>query len=127
MTATVKIRLDTPSATYVIRAYGPGQVTVNQQVYTRTLVVMPNLILPDWSPQCFDDLTLDQFADLSQYPLDIVLIGTGERLRFPAQSLLAPLRECHIGVESMDTGAACRTYNLLVAERRQVAAVLLMI
>ncbi len=123
----MKITLAVPQATYVIRSYGPGQVVVNQQTYTRTLVVMPNEILTDWPPDCFDTLRAEHFAALTQYAFDVLLLGTGKRLRFPERSLLSPIEARGIGVEVMDTGAACRTYDLLLAEQRSVAAVLLMI
>ncbi|CAK0762526.1 NADH dehydrogenase (ubiquinone) 1 alpha subcomplex assembly factor 3 [Gammaproteobacteria bacterium] len=123
----MKFTLDSLAAAYVIRSYAPGQVIVNHQTYTSSLVVMPESLITDWPPQHFEDLSAPHFEDLAQYPLDVVLLGTGGRLRFPTPAVLAPLKERGIGVEVMGTGAACRTYNLLVAERRQVAAMLLMI
>ncbi len=123
----MKIRLDDPVAEYIIRSYGQGQVVVNGETYTRSLIVMPNRLITDWPPQCFDDLAAAHFEHLATYPVDVVLLGTGGRLRFPSRAVLSPLDQRGIGVEVMDTGAACRTYNLLIAERRNVAAVLLMI
>ncbi|CAK0773564.1 NADH dehydrogenase (ubiquinone) 1 alpha subcomplex assembly factor 3 [Gammaproteobacteria bacterium] len=123
----MKFTLDTLAAAYVIRSYGPSQVVVNHQRYTSTLVVMPEVLITDWSPQQIEDFTTTHFEDLAQYPLDVVLLGTGGQLRFPPRALFSPLESRSIGVEVMNTGAACRTYNLLISEKRQVAAILLMI
>lgn len=123
----MKLTLDTPVATYVIWFYGPGQVVVDHKTYTSTLVIMPDVLITDWPPQHFEDLAAAHFEDLAQYSPDVVLLGTGGQLRFPSHDLLFPLEKRGIGVEVMNTGAACRTYNLLVAEQRQVAAILLMI
>ena len=64
------------------------------------------------------------FARLLDYEPEIVLLGTGDVQRFPHPRLLAPLGEAHVGIEAMDTSAACRTFNILVAEGRRVAAAL---
>jgi uncharacterized protein len=73
-----------------------------------------------------DALTLAAFDRLAGLPIEILLLGTGDRLRFPHPSLTAPLRAAGIGVEVMDTGAACRTYNILLAEDRRVGAALML-
>ncbi|CAK0772191.1 NADH dehydrogenase (ubiquinone) 1 alpha subcomplex assembly factor 3 [Gammaproteobacteria bacterium] len=122
----MKFVLDVPVATYVIQSHGSGQVVINNQRYAHSLVVMPELLITDWPPKNFADLTTTHLENLAQYPLDVILLGTGERLRFPSRALISPLEKKGIGVEIMSTGAACRTYNLLITERRQVAALLLM-
>ncbi len=123
----MKISLDGGTATYRILAYAQGQVAVNEQVLTRSLVVMPEELLSDWPPQDFGALAAEHFAMIAVLRPEIVLLGTGASLRFPSPALLAPLYDAGIGVEVMDTGAACRTYNILMAEGRAVAAALLMI
>ena len=86
---------------------------------------MPGRLIDDWPPQCFEDLTPDHFALLTAHDVEILLFGSGSRLRWPAPSMLAMLLERRIGVEVMDTSAACRTYNILRADGRRVAAALL--
>ena len=123
----MKISLDGGTATYRILSYAQGQVAVNEQILTRSLVVMPEQLLSDWPPQGFDALAAEHFALIEVLRPEIVLLGTGASLRFPAPALLVPLYDAGIGVEVMDTGAACRTYDILMAEGRAVAAALLMI
>jgi uncharacterized protein len=70
-------------------------------------------------------LTAEHLAQLTAFPCDVLLLGTGRRQRFPAPALLRPLIESGRGYEIMDTAAACRTYNILVAEGRIVLAALI--
>lgn len=105
--------------------YGEGYVMVNRQRHERTLVLMRDHLLTDWQPAGFDDLTAEHFAQLAELEPEIVLLGTGNRLRFPRPELTRALIEARIGLEVMDVQAACRTYNFLVAEERKVAAALL--
>jgi uncharacterized protein len=122
----MKFHLETGGGANVIRGYGPGHVKVNQQTYTATVVVLPDSILESWPPATYADLALDHFQRLVELGPEVVILGTGTRLRFPSPSLTRPLVEAQIGLEVMDTTAACRTYNILVSEGRRVAAALLM-
>ena len=112
---------------YAIRAYGPGTLTINDTVYQRSVVIMPERIIEDWQPQSFDQLTAEHVLALIKLDPEILLLGTGATLRFLPAELTGRLAEQGIGIEIMDTAAACRTYNILVSEGRQVAAALLMI
>jgi len=107
-----------------IHAYGAGYVMINGQRHESSLIVTPERVLP-WSVQSFDALKEDDFAALVQLGMEIVILGTGPRQRFPHPRLTAALATERIGVEVMDVQAACRTYNILVAEERKVAAALL--
>lgn len=122
----MKIQLETGFGQNVIRAYEPGKITVNQQVYTRSLVVTP-VQIDDWAPETFAALNCAHFEAIAALGAEVVIIGTGARQRFPDAEVLAPLVRAGIGYEIMDTGAACRTYNILVNDGRRVAAALLMI
>lgn len=122
----MKISLDGGTATYRILAYSSGQIVVNDQTLTRSVVVMPEHLILDWPPQSFEELASAHFAQLVNLRPEIVLIGTGSKIRFPTPALLTPLYDAGIGAEVMDTGAACRTYNILMAEGRAVAVALLM-
>ena len=123
----MKIQLESGGGLNVIRAYTAGQVTVNQAVYVRSVVVTPERIVPDWPPMRFEDLDAVHFELVAALQPEIVLLGTGSRLRFPEASRTFALVRAGIGLEVMDTAAACRTYNVLVADGRRVAAALLMI
>lgn len=111
----------------LISAYGPGEITINEAVYTRSLIVTADRIIDDWAPASLDELEPDHFAVLAELQLEIVLLGTGATLRFPSPGVTAPLIEKSIGLEVMDTAAACRTYDILLSENRKVAAALLML
>lgn len=109
----------------LIRGYESGRITVNQAIYTGSIVVLPDQLIPNWRPRNFADLTPGDFTALLELGLEVVLLGTGKRLQFPSPALTRDLRQAEIGFEAMDTGAACRTYNVLLGEGRIVAAALL--
>ena len=124
----MKFHLQTP-ASNVVTACGPGWVRVGADEYRENVVLSPERVTTGFAPAGFDALTETDFAGLlaedpSNNP-EIVLLGTGARQRFPHPRLLAPLAAARVGVEVMDTPAACRTYNILVAEGRRVAAALM--
>ena len=87
--------------------------------------MLPGAVHPDWATGGFDGLTEDDFEALAALGVEIVLIGTGRRQRFPAPALMRPLMQARIGFEVMDLGSACRTFNILVNEGRSVAAALI--
>jgi len=124
---TVRIHLETGEQSNLIRTYGPGQVVIKETVYGASLIVLPDRIVADWPPQTFAMLSEEHFRILADLGMEIVLIGTGAKLRFPPSGLLKPLMDAGRGYEIMDTGAACRTYNILTGEGRKVAAALIMI
>ncbi|OGA18401.1 MAG: hypothetical protein A3I63_02985 [Betaproteobacteria bacterium RIFCSPLOWO2_02_FULL_66_14] len=112
------------SALNLINGYGSGYVLVNNARHEANLIVLPERVLA-WSAQSFDALAVADFERLAELDLEIVLLGTGARLRFPRPELTRPLVAARIGLEVMDLQAACRTYNFLMAESRKVAAALL--
>ncbi len=122
----MKFTLETGSGHNLINAYRAGQVTINQRVFTRSLLVAPDRIV-EWMPGRFEDLTAEHFDAILELQPEVVVLGTGARLRWPAPEHLRGLIAARIGLESMDTGAACRTYNILMSEGRRVVAALLMI
>lgn len=123
----MKIQLDNLGEENTIQAYRPGQVTINHAVYEASVVVTPKRLIPDWPPSRFVDLTPAHFEVITALAPEIVILGTGKQLRFPPARTTRSLIQANIGLEVMDTGAACRTYNILMAEGRRVAAALLMI
>lgn len=118
---------DDKDGSYRIQAYAPGQLTVNDKLLTRSLVISSEQLISDWAPQCFEELTPAHLQTVADLQPEILIIGTGARIQFPHPSLIADLQAQGIGVEIMDTAAACRTYNVLVNEQRRVAAAVFMI
>ncbi len=104
--------------------YGAGFVLINGVRHDGNLIVMPEHLQP-WDAGGFSSLKPEDFSELTSLKPEVVLLGTGEKIRFPHPSLTRALSEARIGVEVMDNQAACRTYNILMAEERKVAAALL--
>jgi uncharacterized protein len=109
-----------------IRAYAAGRITVNEEVIVTSVIVTPDRIVRDWLPHAFGDLEPRHLARLEELQPELIVLGTGKRLRFPGAEFTAGLLSRGIGVEIMDTQAACRTYNILLSEDRRVVAALLM-
>ena len=122
----MRLSLDFDGTTNMIQAYREGTVIIGQQEIHESLIVSADTLLP-WTPQQFAEMAPEHFAMLAEHEPEMVILGTGVRQVFPRPELLRPLLERGIGVEVMDTGAACRTYNIVVAEGRRVIAALLMI
>lgn len=116
---------DTHSAKYIIRAYQPGCISVNNQDYYESLIIMPEQLIHPWAPQTSQELTPQHLQPFLEYHPEILLIGTGETQILLPLSLYGHLINQGIGVEIMPTRSACYTYNALVAEHRRVAAGLL--
>ncbi|MFN4326849.1 MAG: Mth938-like domain-containing protein [Azonexus sp.] len=106
-------------------AYGPDYVMVNQERFSRNLIVLPESLRPEWTTASVASLSEADMEILTGLGTEIILLGTGSRLRFPAGPLLRPFAMAGIGLDVMDLQAACRTYNILAAEGRKVAAALL--
>ena len=104
--------------------YGDDYVTVNGEKRQHSCIVLPERII-DWPVQGFVKLRAEDFQVLETLGVEIVLLGTGAKQRFPHPRLTAGLARAGVGVEVMDLKAACRTYNILIAEERKVAAALL--
>jgi len=120
----LKLHASSPSALNTFSGYGEGYVLVNGQRHAENMIVMPEQMLP-WSAASFDALTEADFEVIAGLNLEILLLGTGPKQRFPHPRLTRALAASRIGVEAMDLQAACRTYNILMAEERRVAAALL--
>jgi len=123
----MKIHLESGAGQNLIRAYAAGSVTINEAVYTASLILTPQRVIADWPPIRFADLAASDFEAVVALRPEVVVLGTGARLQFPAPAIIRALVEAKIGLEVMDTGAACRTYNILMSDGRRVAAALLMI
>ncbi len=124
----MKFTQDTEFNGYAIQRYTPGEVVLTATGSLQELSLSTPFLIGagelrrDWAPGGFEGLDEAQLAMLLELDPELVILGTGERQRFPAPALLAPLYAAGIGVEVMDSGAACRTYNILLGEGRRVAA-----
>lgn len=121
----MKLQPDRLEGVNVIAGHDARGLIVNTQRWTESVVVPAQGEVRAWNCAQFEALTAEHFERLLADGPEIVLIGTGPRQRFVAPALLRGLIERRIGVECMDTVAACRTYNVLVGERRRVTAALL--
>lgn len=116
----------TPTQHYqTVTAYDDTGVEINAIRYTHSLVVLPEVAPVLWRPTSFDGLTEEDFAQIDATLPDVVIVGTGARQRFVHPRLTASLTSRRVGVECMDNQAACRTYNILMAEGRKVALALI--
>lgn len=106
--------------------YDSDYVAVNHTHYQSSLIVLPDRIIADWPPQSFEALSSENFEAILEFKPEIVLLGTGNKLRFPHPRLTEALIRAQIGLEVMDTPAAGRTYNILASEGRKVAAALIL-
>lgn len=119
----MKLHLQAPAAN-IVTGSGPGWVRIGPTEYRSNILLLPDVVVPDWAPEGLAALQEADFAALLQYAPEIVLLGTGARQQFVHPRLTQALAAARIGVETMDTRAACRTFNVLVAEDRRVAAAL---
>ena len=116
---------DLSSAVNVIRAHGSGELRVNDAVYRGAVILSATTAIAEPNIHNLDDLVAVDVSRILALEPELVLLGTGERQIFPATSYGAQFLRTGIGFEVMDTGAACRTYNVLVGEQRRVVALLL--
>jgi len=121
----LKLHADSPTALNTVTAYGSGFVEVNQVRHTPPILIAPDRAVEAWNVSGFDALTGEDFQRLREREPELVLLGTGERQRFPHPRLIRPLTEARIGCEAMTSQAACRTYNILMGEGRKVLAAIL--
>ena len=121
----MKMRADRMEGQNAIARHGPDGVVVGGGQYTESVIVpWQGPVLP-WRAATLEELSVEHFALIASLAPELVIFGSGPRMRFPPPALLRPLIDAGIGVETMDTAAACRTYNVLVAEGRSVVAALL--
>lgn len=145
----MKLSLDA-SGGLNVRSYGPGHITVavphglrpgaeevsttedrpsvhGLEIIRTSFILTPTQMLTDWPPERFEDIEPAHFERIVELDPEVVIFGSGGRLRFPPPAVGARLNSLGIGIEVMDTAAACRTFNILMGEGRGVVAALLMI
>lgn len=116
--------LDDNKATYKIRAYQPGQIQVNDKLLTCNIIIAAHQLIENWAPHQAADITHEHLLQAAALAPDVLIIGTGDRQQFLPLEIYGEFLNQGIGVEMMDTAAACRTFNALTAENRNVVAVL---
>jgi uncharacterized protein len=121
----LKIERDQAEGKNTFTGYGEGYVEVNRMRHTASVVVSGSRIVTDWPATSVASLGADHFAAILELRPEIVLLGTGPTFTFPEPARLAALHKAGLGVEVMDTPAACRTYNILLGEGRNVVAALI--
>lgn len=108
-----------------VTGYDQSGVEINAKRYEYSVLVMPETPPRAWDVARFEDLSAAHFEQIALDKPDVVVLGTGERQRFVHPRLIASLSDLRVGVESMDSHAACRTYNILMGEGRKVALALI--
>ena len=121
----MKFTLDRPGTLHVVRGYAPGRLLIGEREFARSVIVSATALVDDWRPQHIGELTAADLEPALALRPQVLLLGSGARQVFPSPELLAQLYAARVGFEVMDTGAACRTYNVLVGEGRDVAAALI--
>jgi uncharacterized protein len=116
---------DTTSAINLVRAYARGEICINDGVYRCAVIVSASSVQPAADIRDVDDLPRIDSSRILALDPELILLGTGARQVFPAAAFRAQFLNAGIGLEVMDTGAACRTFNVLVAEQRRVVALLM--
>ena len=121
----MKLHLAANSGRNHFTGYGDGYVAINNQRFERAVVVTPDALHDTWNVASFDDIDAAHLQFLLSLQAEVIILGTGATQRFPRAELMREFALAQIGVEIMVTHAACRTYNILMAEGRAVAAAVL--
>ena len=121
----MKLQSDPHSGANTITGYGEGYVEINKTPYSHAVLLSSDGNIEAWPVESFDTLDPTNFSQMAALKPELIIIGTGNRQRFPKPELLKTLIEAKIGFEIMDSQAACRTYNILVGEGRQVLLALI--
>lgn len=122
----MRFTLETNSEANLVRAYGPGEISVKDRIIKQSLILTADELVPDWGPREIGSMTRRDMERVLTLRPEIVVLGTGQSLVFPDKEIMAFVLGQGIGFEVMDTPAACRTYNILIHEDRRAAAALLL-
>lgn len=122
----MKLHLTTAENNQLITAYDTSFIEVNKQRYLQSLIVMPQRLDTDWKVATIDQLSAEDFANIANFKPEVVLLGTGIKHQFLHPKHYDALTKSGIPLECMTTAAACRTYNILMTEGRNVLAALIL-
>jgi uncharacterized protein len=120
----MKFTLEASPNANVIRSYSAEEIRVGEHRIRSSCIVMADALITNWPPATLDELAVNHLEQIFELRPELVLLGTGAQQRFAPAAIRAAFTSRSIGVESMDLGAACRTFNILVQEERRVAAAL---
>ncbi|MFL6601024.1 MAG: Mth938-like domain-containing protein [Steroidobacteraceae bacterium] len=120
----MKFTLEGGSNVNVIRSYSAEEIRIGEHIIRSSCVVTADALIANFPPATLDDLAVNHLEPIFELRPELVLLGTGARQRFAPAAIRASFAEKRIGLEAMDLGAACRTFNILVQEERRAAAVL---
>lgn len=121
----MKLQSDPHSGANTITGYGDGYIEINKIPYSHAVLLSSDGEILEWAVKSFDELSSADFSQMASLKPELIIIGTGKRQHFPKPELLKTLIEAKIGFEVMNSQAACRTYNILVGEGRQVLLALI--
>jgi uncharacterized protein len=122
----MKFTQQSPAGLNLIRRYGPDYVVIGEQEIRRSCLVTATTLVLDWAPHGVEDLAVEHLAAIFALAPEVVVLSTGASQKFPRATLRAEFATRRIGVEIMEVGAACRTYNVLVGEERKVVGAILL-
>jgi uncharacterized protein len=122
----MKLNLTTAENNYLITAYSESYIEVNKQRHDRSLIVMPQELILEWDVKSFSDLIETHLSKIAEFNTEVVLLGTGEKHQFLHPKIYQALAIKGIPIECMTTAAACRTYNILMSEGRNVLAAMIL-
>ena len=108
-----------------ITSYGAGWIAVDGERIEHSVIISSGGQRLAWSCKRFSDLGPTHFAHLAELDTELVIFGSGSKIRFPQPAWLQPLMQRRLGIETMDSQAACRTYNILAGEGRKVVLAVL--
>ena len=120
----MKFTLESSSRVNLVRAYSRTELRIGEELVRTSCIVSADRLISDWPPARFEALLPEHLEPIFELKPEVVLLGTGERQRFPPADIRAAFASRGVGLEVMDLGAACRTYNILVQEERQAVAAL---
>jgi uncharacterized protein len=122
----MQINREEGNVSNAITAHAVGEIRMRDRVFNASLIATREAVIAEWMPAPVEQLAIADFARLLELAPEVVILGTGPKQRMPPPELFAAFASHGIGLEVMDTGAACRTYNLLLSEYREVAVALIL-
>jgi uncharacterized protein len=122
----MKFTQHTPGGLNLIRRYGADFIAVGEEEIRASCIVGATTLIRDWPPRDVPSITLEHLATLFEFQPEVVVLSTGAQQRFPSAAMRAEFATRRIGIEVMEVGAACRTFNVLVSEERRVLAAILL-
>ncbi len=124
-TGLMILQEDQASGQFQIKAYKPGEIIVNETIYTHSLIISANTLIADWGPNNLSEIDDKSWDPILALKPAFLIFGTGPKFVLPPASFFAKLYQNNIAVEAMDSAAACRTLTALMSENRNVIAAIL--